>query len=60
LRVEESGDTKNATKLENRIIDQYNLYGKIRWLGVRLTKTESGEIYRVLPIIRVFCATGFV
>jgi sucrose synthase len=31
-----------------RIIDEYNLHGKIRWLGVRLPKTDSGEIYRVI------------
>jgi len=59
LRVEESGDNEERDEIEKlyRIIDQYNLYGKIRWLGVRLTKTESGEIYRVVPIIR---ATSFV
>lgn len=50
LRVEESGDNEERDEIEKlyRIIDQYNLYGKIRWLGVRLTKTESGEIYRVI------------
>lgn len=50
LRVEESGDNEERdeiVKLYN-IIDQYNLHGKIRWLGVRLSKTESGEIYRVI------------
>ncbi len=31
-----------------RIIEQYNLHGKIRWLGLRLPKAESGEIYRVI------------
>ena len=30
------------------IIDLYNLHGKIRWLGVRLSKSLSGEIYRVI------------
>jgi len=51
----ESGDNEERDEIEKLYrIDQYNLYGKIRWLGVCLTKTESGEIYRVLPIIRVF------
>ena len=31
-----------------RIIEQYDLHGKIRWLGLRLPKSESGEIYRVI------------
>ncbi len=50
LRVEESGDNEERDEIEKlyRVIDQYNLYGKIRWLGVRLTKSQSGEIYRVI------------
>lgn len=50
LRVEESGDNEERDeiiKLYN-IIEQYNLQGKIRWLGVRLSKGESGEVYRVI------------
>ncbi len=50
LRVEESGDNEERDEIIKlyQIIDQYNLHGKIRWLGVRLSKTESGEIYRVI------------
>ena len=50
LRVEESGDNEERDEIVKlyQIIDQYNLRGKIRWLGVRLSKTESGEIYRVI------------
>lgn len=50
LRVEESGDNEERDEIEKlyHIIEQYNLYGKIRWLGVRLSKTQSGEIYRVI------------
>ncbi len=50
LRVEESGDSEERDEIVKlyQIIDQYNLHGKIRWLGVRLSKTESGEIYRVI------------
>lgn len=50
LRVEESGDNEERDeiiKLYN-IIEQYNLHGKIRWLGVRLSKVDSGEIYRII------------
>ncbi|WP_009632252.1 sucrose synthase [Synechocystis sp. PCC 7509] len=50
LRVEESGDNEERDEIEKlyRVIEQYNLYGKIRWLGVRLSKSQSGEIYRVI------------
>ena len=50
LRVEESGDNEERDeiiKLYNTI-DQYNLHGKIRWLGVRLSKSDSGEVYRII------------
>lgn len=50
LRVEESDDNEEKDEIVKlyRIIEEYNLYGKIRWLGVRLSKTDSGEIYRVI------------
>ena len=50
LHVEESGDNEERDEIVKlyRIIDQYNLHGKFRWLGVRLSKTDSGEIYRVI------------
>jgi sucrose synthase len=50
LRVEESDDHEEINEIEKlyRIIDEYNLHGKIRWLGVRLPKADSGEIYRVI------------
>jgi sucrose synthase len=50
LRVEESGDNEERDEIVKlyQIIDQYNLHGKIRWLGVRLSKSDSGEIYRVI------------
>ena len=50
LRVEESGDNEERDEIVKlyQIIDQYNLQGKIRWLGVRLSKSDSGEIYRVI------------
>lgn len=50
LRVEESGDNEERDEIIKlyQIIEQYNLYGKIRWLGIRLSKSDSGEIYRVI------------
>ncbi|AFY51267.1 sucrose synthase [Nostoc sp. PCC 7524] len=50
LRVEESDDNEERDEIVKlyHIIDEYNLHGKIRWLGVRLSKTDSGEIYRVI------------
>jgi len=50
LRVEESDDNEEKDEIVRlyRIIDEYNLHGKIRWLGVRLSKNDSGEVYRVI------------
>lgn len=50
LHTSESTDHEEASEIEKlyRIIDQYNLHGKIRWLGVRLPKSDSGEVYRVI------------
>jgi sucrose synthase len=50
LRVEESDDSEERDEIIKlyRIIDEYNLHDKIRWLGVRLSKADSGEIYRVI------------
>jgi len=50
LRVEESTDNEEKDEIVKlyRIIEEYNLHGKIRWLGVRLAKSDSGEIYRVI------------
>ncbi len=50
LRASETNDHEERDQIERlyRIIDQYNLHGKIRWLGVRLPKSDSGEVYRVI------------
>jgi len=50
LRVEESSDNEERDEIVKlyHIIEEYNLHGKIRWLGVRLSKNDSGEIYRVI------------
>ena len=50
LRTEESTDREEIEEIEKlyRIIDEHQLHGKIRWLGVRLSKSASGEVYRVI------------
>ncbi|MGF1570709.1 MAG: sucrose synthase [Nodosilinea sp.] len=50
LRAEDSTDHEEIEEIGKlyQIIEQYNLHGKIRWLGVRLPKTDSGEVYRVM------------
>lgn len=50
LKSEDSTDHEEISEIEKlyQIIDQYNLHGKIRWLGVRLSKDDSGEVYRVI------------
>ncbi|BAY86014.1 sucrose phosphate synthase [Calothrix parasitica NIES-267] len=50
LHVEDSTDTEEINEIEKlyQIIEKYNLQGKVRWLGVRLSKNDSGEIYRII------------
>ncbi len=50
LRVEESGDNEERDEIIKLYdaIEKYSLHGKIRWLGVRLSKADSGEVYRVI------------
>jgi sucrose synthase len=50
LRTEESTDHEEVSEIEKlyHIIDEYNLHGKFRWLGVRLPKMDTGEVYRII------------
>jgi sucrose synthase len=50
LHVDGSTDAEEISEIEKlyQIIDYYNLDGKIRWLGVRLPKDDSGEVYRII------------
>ncbi|MDC0831822.1 sucrose synthase [Geitlerinema sp. FC II] len=50
LREDESNDPEEISEMRKlyEIIDRYELHGKFRWLGVRLPKTDSGEVYRVI------------
>jgi len=54
--------TKNATKLKSSTGSLTSIISMAKFAGwVRLTKTESGEIYRVIADHQgIFCATGFV
>lgn len=40
-------EAEEIQKLHN-IINQYNLYNKIRWLGMRLPSSKIGEAYRII------------
>jgi sucrose synthase len=50
VRPEEAQDAEERGEIEklHQIINEYNLHGKIRWIGVRLTTPETGEIYRAI------------
>jgi len=50
LRTEESTDHEEISEIQKlyQIIHEYELQGKIRWLGVRLQKSDSGEVYRII------------
>jgi sucrose synthase len=50
LRTADTTDHEEASEIEKlyQLIENYQLHGKIRWLGVRLSKTDSGEIYRII------------
>ncbi|BFM40811.1 sucrose synthase [Synechocystis sp. LKSZ1] len=50
LRPEDSDDPEERSEIEKmyRLIEQYHLQGKVRWLGVRLSKADTGEVYRVI------------
>lgn len=48
IDAEESSDNeeKEQINLTHELLDKYNLYDKIRWIGRPLRKDESGEAYR--------------
>ncbi|MEP0919174.1 sucrose synthase [Leptolyngbya sp. DQ-M1] len=50
LRIDDSSDYEEISEIEKlyEIINRYDLKGKIRWLGVRLPKSDTGEVYRVI------------
>ncbi len=42
------GEERQELSRMYQLIDKFNLHGKIRWLGIRVSKAESGEIYRII------------
>lgn len=50
LSVFEASNEQEREEIERvyHLINAYELHGKVRWLGMRLPKTEAGEIYRVI------------
>lgn len=46
--VDQSGDHEEQAQIRqmHALMDQYQLNGQMRWLGVRLDKNQSGELYR--------------
>lgn len=49
-----SSDSEERQQIERmyKLIDQYELDGHIRWIGTRLDKNLSGELYRYLADMR--------
>lgn len=45
-----SGDGEEKEQIDwlHHLIDQYNLYNKIRWIGKLFRKDQTGEAYRVI------------
>lgn len=50
LSTDDTTDAEEREEIEKmyHLIDEHQLHGKIRWLGVRLPKSDSGEVYRVI------------
>jgi len=50
LSITETTDNEEREEIEKmyRLIEEYQLQGKMRWIGVRLPKGDSGEVYRVI------------
>ena len=50
LYTSDSRDNEEREEIEKiyGAIERYNLYNKIRWLGIRLSKSDAGEVYRII------------
>lgn len=48
VNPDNSGDTEEREQISriHELFDKYNLHDKVRWLGLRLDKNLSGELYR--------------
>jgi sucrose synthase len=53
IHPEKARDSEEKGEIErlHQLIAQYNLHGKIRWLGLPLSTPEIGEIYRTIADI---------
>lgn len=50
VHPEDATDAEERGEIEklHQIINQYNLHGKVRWLGLRLTRQDIGQVYRAI------------
>ncbi|MBK1986262.1 sucrose synthase [Sphaerospermopsis aphanizomenoides BCCUSP55] len=50
LYADEATDLEEAREIQklHNLINEYHLYGKIRWLGMRLPSRKIGEAYRII------------
>ena len=50
VRPEDAKDGEERGEIEklHQIINQYNLHGHIRWIGLHLSTPETAEVYRVI------------
>ncbi|MEH1767267.1 MAG: sucrose synthase [Nostoc sp.] len=50
LRPDEATNSQEAEEIQklHDVINEYHLYGKIRWVGMRIPSIELGEAYRVV------------
>ncbi len=50
VHPDDSGDSEEREQIEkmHELFEQHDLAGKVRWLGMRLDKNLSGELYRYI------------
>ncbi|HIK06975.1 MAG TPA: sucrose synthase [Trichormus sp. M33_DOE_039] len=54
LHTSEAANPAEAAEIQklHNLINQYELYNKIRWVGMRLPNVEVGEAYRIVADLR--------
>lgn len=50
VHAHEATNSEEKDEIEKlyQAIEHYNLYGKVRWLGMRLSTPDTGEVYRAI------------
>jgi sucrose synthase len=50
MKVSEAKTPEEADEIEklHRLIDQYQLHDRLRWIGIRLPSADLGEVYRAI------------